>query len=93
MILADHSCGLCSVLPNLLSGFGWNPGRKILRWFGETLEKKTGNADITFMDVIDILLAALQPQVLFFSGVQTIRQGVVHCRNEFESHERRIFSS
>ncbi|XP_065839909.1 uncharacterized protein [Oscarella lobularis] len=50
-ILLDHSCGLCSVLPNLLSGFGWNPGRKILRWFGETLEKKTGNADITFMDV------------------------------------------
>ena len=47
----DASCGYCSVLPNLLRTFGWNPGRRIYRWFGDKLKDKTGDADITFREV------------------------------------------
>lgn len=51
-VLVDHKCGYCSLLPNLLSGFGWNPGNKMLKWFGEQLKEQTGNADITFRQVM-----------------------------------------
>nr|KAG5705180.1 hypothetical protein BaRGS_030897 [Batillaria attramentaria] len=47
-LFLDASCGYCSLLPNLLSTFGWNPGRRIYEWFGDKLKAKTGNADITF---------------------------------------------
>lgn len=47
----DHKWGLFSLIPNLLSGYGWNPGNKMLEWFGKTLEEATGNADITFQEV------------------------------------------
>ncbi|EDO26835.1 predicted protein, partial [Nematostella vectensis] len=48
-----HSCGYCSLLPNLLKGFGWNPGNKLLRWFGEQLKERTGDADVTFREVYE----------------------------------------
>ncbi|XP_047136379.1 uncharacterized protein LOC100213281 isoform X1 [Hydra vulgaris] len=51
-VLVDHKCGYCSLLPNLLSGFGWNPGHKLIKWFGEQLKERTGNADITFREVL-----------------------------------------
>lgn len=47
----DHTCGYCSLLPNLLKGFGWNPGKRMLRWFGEQLKERTGDGDITFKEV------------------------------------------
>ncbi len=47
----DASCGYCSFLPNLLRTFGWNPGQRIYDWFGEKLEEKTEDADITFHQV------------------------------------------
>ena len=47
----DHNCGYCSLLPNLLKGFGWNPGKRMLRWFGEQLKERTGDGDITFKEV------------------------------------------
>lgn len=50
-ILVDHTCGYCSLLPNLLKGFGWNPGKRMLRWFGEQLKERTGDGDITFKEV------------------------------------------
>ncbi|KAK3590686.1 hypothetical protein CHS0354_006373 [Potamilus streckersoni] len=50
-IFIDHSYGYLSLLPNLLSGFGWNPGTRIFQWFGENLAKKTGNPDITFYEL------------------------------------------
>ncbi|XP_078376863.1 uncharacterized protein LOC144660159 [Oculina patagonica] len=50
-ILVDHTCGYCSLLPNLLKGFGWNPGKRMLRWFGEQLKERTGDSDITFKEV------------------------------------------
>lgn len=50
-ILVDHTCGYCSLLPNLLKGFGWNPGKRMLKWFGEQLKERTGDSDITFKEV------------------------------------------
>jgi len=50
-IFVDHSCGYFSLLPNLITGFGWNPGKKLLEWFGATLKDATGDADITFKEV------------------------------------------
>jgi len=50
-ILIDHKCGLCSLIPNLFRGYGWNPGEKLLKWFGEKLEEVTGNPDITFQQI------------------------------------------
>lgn len=47
----DHSCGYCSLLPNLKKGFGWNPGKKLNHWFGEQMRERTGDYDITFKDV------------------------------------------
>lgn len=52
-IFLDHSCGYFSLLPNLVKGYGWNPGKRIFQWFGEALQAKTGNADITFSEVYD----------------------------------------
>lgn len=50
-IFLDARCGYCSLLPNLVRSFGWNPGERIFRWFGDKLQEKTGNADITFHEV------------------------------------------
>lgn len=52
-IFLDHSCGYFSLLPNLLEGYGWNPGKKIFRWFGQALRDQTGDANITFQEVYD----------------------------------------
>ena len=49
----DHSCGYFSLLPNLIKGYGWNPGKKIYHWFGNALYEQTGNADITFSEVTE----------------------------------------
>ncbi|XP_065053655.1 uncharacterized protein LOC135682618 isoform X2 [Rhopilema esculentum] len=51
-VLVDHRCGYCSLLPNLLQGFGWNPGKRLFKWFGEQLRERTGNADITFKELL-----------------------------------------
>lgn len=50
-IFLDHKWGYFSLLPNLVNLYGWNPGHKVYDWFGEVLGKKTGNPDITFMEV------------------------------------------
>ncbi|XP_077864026.1 uncharacterized protein LOC144349247 [Saccoglossus kowalevskii] len=47
----DHSCGIFSILPNLITNYGWNPGSKLYKWFGKKLEDKTGNKDITFKEL------------------------------------------
>ncbi|XP_031568243.1 uncharacterized protein LOC116302953 [Actinia tenebrosa] len=52
-ILVDHNCGYCSLLPNLLKGFGWNPGKKLLKWFGEQIKERAGDADVTFREVLE----------------------------------------
>ncbi|CAH1790347.1 unnamed protein product [Owenia fusiformis] len=49
----DTTCGLCSLLPNVLKHFGWNPGNRILKWLGDVIAEKTGNKDITFKQLYD----------------------------------------
>ncbi|XP_021350464.1 uncharacterized protein LOC110448514 isoform X2 [Mizuhopecten yessoensis] len=44
----DASFGYFSLLPNLLRGYGWNPGNRIYEWFGSVIKKKTNDPDITF---------------------------------------------
>ncbi|XP_067948238.1 uncharacterized protein [Watersipora subatra] len=50
----DGTCGLLSLLPNMFRHYGWNPGERATRWFGECLAVKTRNPDITFQEVLDI---------------------------------------
>ncbi|CAL1535508.1 unnamed protein product, partial [Lymnaea stagnalis] len=52
-IFLDHSCGYLSLLPNLIRKFGWNPGKKIFKWFGDKIKNKsnTKNPDMTFLDL------------------------------------------
>lgn len=53
-IFLDASFGILSLLPNLLTGYGWNPGNRIYRWFGQALAKKSnGNADLTFLQLYE----------------------------------------
>ena len=52
--MTDHKCGYCSLLPNLLTGFGWNPGDRIYKWFGQQLQQQCGSADITFREVSEV---------------------------------------
>lgn len=47
-IFLDHRFGILSLLPNLLTSYGWNPGNRIYKWFGQRIEHKMGDADITF---------------------------------------------
>ncbi|XP_070541986.1 uncharacterized protein [Ptychodera flava] len=49
--LMDHSCGILSIIPNIIMDYGWNPGKKMLEWLGDKIEEKTGNRDITFKEV------------------------------------------
>nr|XP_022306873.1 uncharacterized protein LOC111113157 isoform X3 [Crassostrea virginica] len=49
----DARFGVLSLLPNLLQGYGWNPGNRIYNWFGEVMEQKTGNKDITFSELYE----------------------------------------
>ncbi|XP_076072044.1 uncharacterized protein LOC143043738 isoform X2 [Mytilus galloprovincialis] len=51
----DARFGIFSLLPNLLTGFGWNPGNRILKALGEAIASKTnGNPDLTFAELYDL---------------------------------------
>ncbi|CAI9728168.1 XP_036362369.1uncharacterized protein LOC115216174 [Octopus vulgaris] len=50
-LMLDHEWGYLSLLPNLIKNFGWNHGKRIEEWFKKVLEKKTGNADVTFWEI------------------------------------------
>ena len=55
--LPDHSWGYLSLLPNLIMGYGWNPGKRIFNWFGRALAARPkGHADITFAQVYKVRL-------------------------------------
>lgn len=57
----DGTCGLLSLLPNMFRHYGWNPGERAMRWFGECLAVKTGNPDITFQEVSPYLFFGIIP--------------------------------
>jgi hypothetical protein len=72
-VCVDHSCGILSLMPNLLRGYGWNPGRKIYKWFGEAIHDKTGKADLTFMEVsIHGLIGVISPLSELSSGYKNV---------------------
>ncbi|XP_070532621.1 uncharacterized protein [Ptychodera flava] len=52
-IIIDHKCGYCSLLPNLVRHYGWNPGRNLLHWLGLRLQETTGNANVTFKELYE----------------------------------------
>lgn len=37
LMLLDAKFGILSLLPNLLTGYGWNPAARLYNWFGELL--------------------------------------------------------
>ena len=49
----DHTFGCCSLLPNLITKFGWNPGRKIERWFRQRFHELKVEANVTFSKVFN----------------------------------------
>ncbi|VDI51905.1 Hypothetical predicted protein [Mytilus galloprovincialis] len=50
-LVSDASYGYFSLIPNLLSYYGWHPGSKFLNYLGEVLSVRTDNPDITFSEV------------------------------------------
>uniref|UniRef100_K1QW66 EF-hand domain-containing protein n=1 Tax=Magallana gigas TaxID=29159 RepID=K1QW66_MAGGI len=52
-LLLDSTYGKLSYLPNLMSGYGCNPANKFYDWFGELLEKKMDEKDVTFEEYAD----------------------------------------
>ncbi|CAG5125631.1 unnamed protein product, partial [Candidula unifasciata] len=52
-IFLDHKFGYLSLLPNLLTSYGWNPGQRIYKWFGQRVFDKTGDMDTTFKQVYE----------------------------------------
>ncbi|EDV22531.1 uncharacterized protein TRIADDRAFT_58860 [Trichoplax adhaerens] len=52
-ILEDHALGCCSLLPNLITKFGWNPGRRIERWFRQRFKELNIDSDITFAQLLE----------------------------------------
>lgn len=51
MICQDASCGVLSIIPNLLCLHGWHTGTGIYEWLGRKLDEKMGSPDATFMEV------------------------------------------
>ncbi|KAK3791651.1 hypothetical protein RRG08_050604 [Elysia crispata] len=52
-LFSDHSWGYLSLLPNLLSKFGWNPGKRITEYMGKKIaaKSKKKDPDMTFYDI------------------------------------------
>lgn len=51
-VFQDHSCGWCSLLPNICQGYGWNPGNRAEELFGNLLDRKLNmGPDVTFKEV------------------------------------------
>ncbi|ESO84593.1 hypothetical protein LOTGIDRAFT_168658 [Lottia gigantea] len=44
----DNPWGVLNLLPNMINSFGWKPTSKVYNEMGKHIEKKVGDADITF---------------------------------------------
>ncbi|PVD30272.1 hypothetical protein C0Q70_09536 [Pomacea canaliculata] len=51
----DASCGVLSIIPNLLCLHGWHTGTGIYEWLGRKLDEKMGSPDATFMEMYHYL--------------------------------------
>ncbi|ESO84594.1 hypothetical protein LOTGIDRAFT_236237 [Lottia gigantea] len=47
-VLNDNPWGVLNLLPNMINSFGWKPTSKVYNEMGKHIEKKVGDADITF---------------------------------------------
>ncbi|XP_072046282.1 uncharacterized protein [Amphiura filiformis] len=47
----NATCKYLAFLPNMLTHYGWHPGKKMEKWIGEVLKEKLGNANATFEDL------------------------------------------
>ncbi|XP_076468885.1 uncharacterized protein LOC143299503 isoform X2 [Babylonia areolata] len=50
-IFLDAKLGYLCLIPNLIKYFGWHPAQRLYEWFGEKLRQKTGNPDVTFLQL------------------------------------------
>lgn len=51
IFVIDAPYGYFSLIPNMISGYGWHPGVKLMKFLGEVISMKTGDPDITFAEV------------------------------------------
>lgn len=84
IFFSDHKCGYCSLLPNLLTGYGWNPGEKIYELFGDYLALKCkdkadikNKKDVTFKQVIIVLNFPLKILILVICVIQSIYPPII----------------
>ncbi|XP_011662849.2 uncharacterized protein LOC593724 isoform X2 [Strongylocentrotus purpuratus] len=49
----DAGCGVCSLIPNVISSLGWHPGKTAFDWYGSIIQTKLDNPDATFKDLYD----------------------------------------
>ncbi|XP_072023650.1 uncharacterized protein [Amphiura filiformis] len=47
----DARLGFASLLPNMRKLYGWHPGKKLLKWFGEAVAEKLGDPNATFAEL------------------------------------------
>ncbi|XP_021371602.1 uncharacterized protein LOC110462095 [Mizuhopecten yessoensis] len=74
-LLFDARCSFFSFLPNLIRRYGVHPGNKLYQYFGDLLEKKTGNPDVTFEQVYKMFNKEL---CLVMINVNNMREEYCH---------------
>ena len=47
----------------MLKYFGWHPAKKLFQWFGERLLEKTGDRNITFQQMYQVILDIQPSQI------------------------------
>lgn len=50
-IICDAPYGFFSMIPNIMSKYGWHPGAKLMDFLGKIFSMKTDDPDITFAEV------------------------------------------
>ncbi|CAC5393490.1 unnamed protein product [Mytilus coruscus] len=76
-ILCDAPYGFFSLIPNIMSHYGWHPGVKFLNFMGEVLSMKTGDPDITFAEVYRIFGNEL---CIIIANVNTMSEEYCHVK-------------
>lgn len=97
IFMSDAKFGVLSLLPNLLTGYGWNPGNRIYNWFGEVIEKKMGNKDVTFGEVCVCWIvnfwkfgSILWLETFHFTEMSTLGFDFIGCRIYIYSNLSRV---
>ena len=51
IMFSDAFAGKLSFFANLINDYGWNPGKKLLKYLEKILQSKTGIENVTFKQV------------------------------------------